>query len=320
MPKPFRRGTAVPAGALAVLLLLLSGCDSSAPADAGSAKSTPGKKPQVLATIGMIGDMAARIAGDHARVDSMMQSGVDPHLYKATEGDVRRLGEADLILYNGLNLEGKMGDIFVKVGRTRPVVPVSETVPKEQLREPPEFQGHYDPHIWFDVSMWTHAIDAIVPALSEIAPAHAAEFKANGEKLRGELAELDEWVKKEIATIPKERRVLVTAHDAFGYFGRRYDIEVMGLQGISTVSQAGIGDVERLVTAIAGRKIPAIFVESSVPKQAIEAVQRACESKGWPVKIGGQLFSDAMGAAGTPEGTYPGMVRHNVKTIVEALR
>jgi manganese/zinc/iron transport system substrate-binding protein len=274
----------------------------------------------VLATIGMIGDVAARIAGEHARVESMMRSGVDPHLYKATEGDVRRLSEADLILYNGLNLEGKMGDIFVKISRTRPVVAVSESVPKESLREPKEFLGHYDPHIWFDVSLWAHTIDSIVAALTEMAPEHADAFRANGDTLRAEFKALDEWVKQEIATIPKERRVLVTAHDAFGYFGRRYDIEVMGLQGISTVSEAGLGDVERLVGVISDRKIPAIFVESSVPVRAIEAVQRACESKGWPVKIGGLLFSDAMGAADTPEGAYPGMVRHNVKTIVEALR
>ena len=288
--------------------------------DSGSAVERAAGPPRVLATIGMIGDVAARIAGENAEVESMMQAGVDPHLYKATEGDVRRLGGADLILYNGLNLEGKMGDVLVKVGRTRPVVAVSEGVPKEELREPPEFAGHYDPHIWFDVSLWAKTIDPIVAALGEIEPASAPAFRANGDALRAELLELDAWVKKEIASIPAERRVLVTAHDAFGYFGRRYGIEVTGLQGISTVSEAGLGDVERVVDTIVARKIPAIFVESSVPRRAIEAVQKACESKGWSVKIGGELFSDAMGPAGTPEGTYVGMVRHNVKTIVEALR
>jgi manganese/zinc/iron transport system substrate-binding protein len=213
-----------------------------------------------------------------------------------------------------------MGDVLVKVGRRKPVVAVTESLPEEELREPPEFAGHYDPHVWFDVSLWAKTIDAIEPALAEIVPERRDEFAANATALRKELTDLDAWVKAEIATIPKERRVLVTAHDAFGYFGRRYDIEVKGLQGISTVSEAGLGDVERVVDEVTRRRIPAIFVESSVPPRAIEAVVKACEAKGWAVKIGGELFSDAMGPAGTPEGTYAGMVRHNVKTIVEALR
>jgi manganese/zinc/iron transport system substrate-binding protein len=286
-------------------------------------KETPaaaGGKLQVVTTIGMIADVAARIAGPHAEVSALMGAGVDPHLYKASEGDVRRLSSADLILYNGLHLEGKMGDILVKLARQRPVVAVSEEVPQDRLREPPEFQGQYDPHIWFDVSLWAMVVGPIERELSKLRPANADEFRANAGALRKDLEDLDHWVMERIRAVPAAQRVLVTAHDAFGYFGRRYEIEVHGLQGISTVAEAGLKDVEKLVDLIVTRKVKAIFVESSVPRRSIEAVQAACRSRQHDVAIGGQLFSDAMGAAGTPEGTYAGMVRHNVNTVVEALR
>jgi len=301
---------AVIAGA-ALLGLLGAGC-------AGKERRTG--PPRVVTTIGMIADMATRVAGPHARVEALMGAGVDPHLYKASESDVRRLAEADLILYNGLHLEGKMGDILVKMARERAVVPVAEAIPEAELREPPEFAGHYDPHVWFDVSLWRRTIDVVERELVTLDPPHAEDFKRNAARLRTELQELDEWVGEEIATIPVERRVLVTAHDAFGYFGRRYNIEVHGLQGISTATEAGLKDVDALVELIVSRKVKAIFVETSVPKKSIEAVQAACKDRGHDVAIGGLLYSDAMGAAGTPDGTYIGMVRHNVKTIVEALR
>lgn len=275
---------------------------------------------QVVTTTGMIADAAIRLGGEHVRVEALMGPGVDPHLYKASESDVRKLAEADLILYNGLHLEGKMGDILVKLARSRPVVAVSETVPAEELREPPEFAGQYDPHIWFDVGMWARTLDAVAAALAEVEPNHAAVFQANGQGYREELLELDAWVAGRIQEIPPPQRVLVTAHDAFGYFGRRYGLEVVGLQGISTLAEAGLRDVERVVDLVVDRRIPAIFVESSVPRRSIEAVQAACRARGWEVAIGGQLFSDAMGPAGTPEGTYPGMVRANVNSIVEALK
>lgn len=268
----------------------------------------------------MIGDTAGRIAGEWAQIETLMGPGVDPHLYKASESDVRRLAEADLILYNGLHLEGKMGDILVKLARTRPVVAVSEELPQASLREPPEFAGQYDPHIWFDVSLWAQTLDPIAAALSELDPEHADLFRTNAAALGVELTELDAWVQGRIHEIPPERRVLVTAHDAFGYFGQRYGIEVVGLQGISTLAEAGLKDMQRVVDLVAEREIPALFVESSVPRRSIEAVVAACESRGHHVVIGGELFSDAMGAAGTPEGTYPGMVRANVNTIVGALQ
>jgi manganese/zinc/iron transport system substrate-binding protein len=268
----------------------------------------------------MIGDIAKRIAGPHAEVSSLMGPGVDPHLYKVSEGDVRRLEDADLVLYNGLNLEGKMADLLVKLARNRRVLAVSDGIPRERLREPPEFAGHYDPHIWFDVGLWVSIVDPIRRELSELAPDHAEEYARNAERVVDDLKKLDAQVAREIASIPAAARFLVTAHDAFGYFGRRYGIEVVGLQGMSTVSEAAIQDVERVVSLIVKRRIKAVFVESSVPRRTIEAVRQACAAKGHAVTIGGELFSDAMGGVGTPEGNYRGMVEHNVKTILEALR
>lgn len=308
-PTSFRAASCF--GLLAIWALAACG-PPAGPEDAGG-------PARVVATTGMIADTAARIAGELAEVNGLMGPGVDPHLYKASESDVRKLSEADLILFNGLFLEGKMGDILVKLARSRPVVAVSESVPEEQRREPPELAGHYDPHIWFDVSLWAQTIGPIADALVEVLPDEEATLRANAEAVRAELLALDGWVSEQIGTLPAERRILVTAHDAFGYFGDRYGLEVIGIQGISTLAEAGLQDVDRVVDLVVERRIPAIFVESSVPKRTVEAVVAAARERGHEVKIGGELFSDAMGAAGTPEGTYDGMVRHNVETIVEAL-
>ena len=275
--------------------------------------------PRVLATTGMIGDIAKRIAGPYAEVSSLMGPGVDPHLYKVSEGDVRRLEAADLVLYNGLNLEGKMANLLVKLARNRRVLAVCDGIPRERLLEPPEFAGHYDPHIWFDVGLWISIVDPIRRELSELSPDHAGEYARNAGRVVEDLKSLDAQVAREIGSVPASARVLVTAHDAFGYFGKRYGIEVVGLQGMSTVSEAAIQDVERVVNLIVKRRVKAIFVESSVPRRTVEAVQKACAAKGHDARIGGELFSDAMGRAGTPEGNYRGMVEHNVRTIVEAL-
>jgi manganese/zinc/iron transport system substrate-binding protein len=268
----------------------------------------------------MIADAARIIGGSHVAVTALMGPGVDPHLYKASEGDLAALGESDLILYNGLNLEGKMGDLFVKMSRTRLTVPVTEAIPESLLREPPEFKGHYDPHVWFDVGMWRLAVGRVRDALIELDPAHRADFEARTAAYLDTLAALHVWCGEQMATVPSDRRVLVTAHDAFGYFGRAYHAEVVGLQGISTVSEFGLADVQRIVGLITSRKIKAVFIESSVPRRSIDAVVEGCRARGHDVAIGGTLFSDAMGAEGTPEGTYVGMVRANVRTIVQALR
>jgi manganese/zinc/iron transport system substrate-binding protein len=294
------------------LSVLLSACGGKA--DAGDDKLT------ITVTTGMIQDIARNVAGDHAHVEALMGPGVDPHLYKATQGDLARLTSADVVFYNGLHLEGKMVDIFEKLSKSKRVVAVSDGIPPAQLRSPPEFAGNHDPHIWFDVKLWALAVRRIAKELKEADSAHAADYERNATAYVARLDSLDGWVRTQIATIPTERRVLVTAHDAFGYFGRAYQIEVRGLQGISTVSEFGLADVNSLVDLIVERKIKAVFVESSVPKRSIEAVVAGARSRGHDVQIGGQLYSDAMGDAGKPEGTYIGMVSANVNTIVGALR
>lgn len=299
---------------LIILAALLASCG-------GEAAPTRREGPlRIVATTGIIGDTAQRIAGEHAKVEALMGPGVDPHLYKASESDVRRLAEADLILYNGLHLEGKMADILTKMARSRPVIAVTEEIPQGFLREPPEMAGQYDPHVWFDVSLWLRTIDPIVRELATLDPEHKDAYTANAAALRKELEDLDAWVKEQIQTLPPQQRLLVTAHDAFGYFGQRYGMEVVGLQGISTLSEAGLHDVDRVVQLVVTRKVKAIFVEASVPRRSIEAVQAAVRQQGHEVTIGGQLFSDSLGGPGTPAATYSGMVRANVETIVNALR
>jgi manganese/zinc/iron transport system substrate-binding protein len=313
-----KNSRSVPAAPLLVMAMLAA-CGSPDPAG-GRTVGAGGPEPHVVATTGMIADVASRVADGHVRVVGLMPPGVDPHLFKPSEGDVRRLAGADLILYNGLHLEGKMTEILARMARRNPTVAVAETIPPEHLRAVEGFDGQMDPHVWFDVGLWSRTLDPIERELSRLAPEHAATFRQNAERLRQELDDLDRWVGEQVGSIPADQRVLVTAHDAFGYFGHRYGLEVVGLQGISTVTEAGLQDVERLVSLIVERRLRAIFVESSVPRRSIEAVQAACRARGHDVAIGGELFSDSMGSAGTPEGTYVGMVRHNVRTIVEALR
>jgi len=274
----------------------------------------------IVATTGMITDIAQVVGGEHVKVRGLMGPGVDPHLYKASAGDVALLSGADLIFYNGLHLEGKMSEIFEQMKkRGIDTVAVTDSIDRSLLETPPQFQGNYDPHVWFDVTMWMTAVETVRDTLISTDPANAIEYRANTEAYLAELAELNEYVQSKANLLPDDKRVLITAHDAFSYFGRRYGFEVRGLQGISTVSEAGTQDVQNLAAFIVERKIPAIFVESSVPPKFIEAVQAAVEAKGFDVKVGGSLYSDAMGNPGTPDGTYIGMVRHNIDTIVGAL-
>jgi manganese/zinc/iron transport system substrate-binding protein len=267
----------------------------------------------------MIGDAVARVSGGRVEVTSLMGAGVDPHLYRASEGDVRRLSEADVIFYNGLHLEAGMGEVLERMtGRTRTAA-VAESIPRERLLAPPEFQGAFDPHVWFDVEMWMLVVERVRDVLVETDAQNAGEYQNNAERYLGELRELHSYVRAQAERVPREQRVLVTAHDAFNYFGRAYGFEVRGLQGISTAAEASTSDVQTLARFIAERRIGAIFVETSIPQRTIEAVQAAVRSRGFETRIGGQLFSDAMGNPGTPEGTYVGMVRHNIDTIVGAL-
>lgn len=295
---------------LLCVVLLAVGCGPPA-----EQKPATGGPLKIVCTTTMITDMVKRLAEPDAQVQGLMGPGVDPHLYKASASDVSKLQQADLIFYNGLHLEGKMTEVLESVGKTRPVVAVTERIPKDKLQYPAHFQGHPDPHVWFDVEMWSSAVGPVSEALAKRDPAHAARYQERAAKLSAELAELHKWCGTELSKVPKERRVVVTSHDAFNYFGQAYGYEVVGLQGISTVTEAGLADVTRMVDFIKQRKIPAIFVESSVPKAAIE---RVSEDSG--ARVGGELFSDAMGSPDTEEGTYPGMIRHNVNLIVKALQ
>ncbi|UYN90822.1 MAG: zinc ABC transporter substrate-binding protein [Anaerolineales bacterium] len=295
---------------LLVLSLLLSACSTPA-ADSG--------KLQVVTTIGQIGDAAMNIGGDLIDVQPLMGPGVDPHLYVASEGDVTTLQNADVILYNGLYLEAQMVGIMEQISEYKTVVAVAESIPSEQLLASPIYPDEHDPHVWFDVQLWSIVVEQVRDTLMEADPANAAAFEANAAAYLAELQELDAYVKEQAERLPAEQRILITAHDAFNYFGRAYGFEVMGLQGISTQSEASTSDVQDLATAIVERQVPAVFIESSVPVRTVEALQEAVRARGHEVAIGGQLFSDAMGSPNTPEGTYLGMVRHNIDTIVGAL-
>jgi len=310
--KPIR----IVCGSLALLLAFLS-IVTLAPATRTAAQGDP---IRVVTTVGMIGDAVRNIGGDRVEVINLMGPGVDPHLYKPTAGDVSDLESADIIFYGGLELEGRMVDTFEMIARSgKPTVAVTMEIPVEYLRQPPEFKGRYDPHIWFDVTLWMWAVNTISKNLQAYSPEDAAMFQANTDAYQAQLQQLDRYVREQIARIPEQNRILVTAHDAFGYFGQQYGIEVHGLQGTSTATEASASDVQTLTELIVSRQVPAIFVESSVPPATIEAVREACRAQGWEVVIGEPLFSDAMGEEGTPEGTYIGMVTHNVDAIVSAL-
>ncbi len=273
---------------------------------------------RIVATTGMVGDLARRVAGDRATVRILVGEGVDPHLFMPTRSDVAALLSAHVVFYNGLMLEGKMAETLARIGKDeRPVIAVAEKIDaRVRLEEEP---GQHDPHLWMDVGLWSQALDVVVESLSALDPAHAAHYAEQGAEARAEFAELDDYVRRVIASIPESSRILVTAHDAFQYFGRAYDIEVVGIQGISTESEAGLEDINRLVDLLVQRQIPAVFVESSVADKNVRALIEGARARGHAVRIGGTLFSDAMGAAGTYEGTYVGMLDHNATVIARAL-
>jgi manganese/zinc/iron transport system substrate-binding protein len=274
----------------------------------------------IVCTTGMIADLAKNIGGESIEVHGLMGPGVDPHLYKPSQGDIKKLSKADIIFYNGLHLEGKMVEIFEKMARSRPVIPVSRNISKEQLVKPIDYEGAYDPHIWFDVSLWIQTIDVVLEELIRADSSQITNFSNNAASYKQQLKTLHEWTQSKVNSVPQSQRVLITAHDAFTYFGLAYDIEVHGLQGISTVAEYGVKDVSRLVDFITERKIKAIFVESSVPQRSINAVKEGCKSKGYDVQVGGTLYSDALGGPGSGAETYINMVEINVMTIVEALK
>lgn len=275
---------------------------------------------RVVATVGMIADIVREIAGPLARVDSIIGEGVDPHVYKPTAADVKAMQSAEVVFYNGLLLEGKMTDVLVKLATSgKRVHAVTEGLAEESGYVLSGEDEHHDPHVWMDVKGWIAATKVVERALAGYDPAHAEAYQADAAAYRAKLEALDQYARTSIASIPETRRVLVTAHDAFQYLSRAYGIEVRGIQGMSTESEAGVKDIETLVAFLVERKIPAVFVESSVSDKNVRALLEGAAAKGHTVVIGGELFSDAMGPAGTYEGTYLGMIDHNITTIARAL-
>lgn len=299
---------------LMMLMLLVTACGG-----AGATAATTDGPLQIVTTTSMITDITSVVGGDQVAVTGLMGAGIDPHLYVASEGDMELLQNAEVIFYNGLLLEAQMAEILEQLGERKTVVAVAGTIDEQQLLPWAQYADEFDPHVWFDVSLWMKAVETVRDTLVEVDAANADVYQANAANYLEELAQLDAYVKEQAERVPAEQRILVTAHDAFHYFGRAYGFDVRGLQGISTASEAGTADVQALADFIAEKQLKAIFVESSVPVRNIEALQAAVEARGFTVAIGGELFSDAMGDPGTPEGTYVGMVRHNIDTIVGAL-
>jgi manganese/zinc/iron transport system substrate-binding protein len=274
----------------------------------------------VTTTTGMISDLVSQIGREHVKVSGLMGPGVDPHLYKATHGDIKKLDQADLIFYNGHFLEGKMQEIFLNIGKIKPVVAVTQNIEREKLLIENNEEDSIDPHVWFDVKLWMTAATTVKDTLIQIDPIHAEAYESNAEKYLDELELLDQYVREQLASIPKSKQVLITAHDAFGYFGNAYQFEVKGLQGLSTASEYGSRDVIELRDFIIDRQIKSIFAESSISTKSVEAVIQGAEQLGHQVKLGGNLFSDALGPSGSATSTYIGMFKHNVDTIVKGLK
>lgn len=301
----------------ALILLAAVGCGGQGDSGPSAAEG----KIRVTTTIGQITDVVQHVGGEHVEVTGIMPSGVDPHLYKATQGDIAKFENADIIFYNGLHLEGKMTEVFEEMAKQKPTIAVGETVDESRLiRVTEDGQEVFDPHIWFDVQLWMQVTETVRDELSKLDAEHAPAYEANAAAYLDLLRELDGYAREQIASIPKAQRVLVTAHDAFGYFGKAYDIEVRGLQGISTAVEAGSKDVTDLRDYLVANKIKAVFVETSVSSRSITAVIEGAKQLGHEIVEGGTLYSDAMGEEGTVEGTYVGMVTHNVDTIVRALK
>lgn len=302
---------------LALAVAVSSGCGSRSQGD--RTKPQDGRYT-IVTTTAMVMDIVQQVAGDKARVVGLMGSGVDPHLYKPTTSDFSQLTEADVVFYSGLYLEAGMDEAFHKAAdRGKPVYAVTEEIPPSFLRHPPEFEGHPDPHVWMDVSAWSQCVEFIATTLGQYDPPNADYYRESAQRYQAELTQLDEYARRVIATIPERQRHLVTAHDAFGYFSRAYGIEVRSVQGITTESEPGVDDINQLVDFLVDHKVPSLFVETSVNRKNLDAVIEGAARRGWNVQVGGTLFSDAMGEAGTYEGTFIGMIDHNATVVARAL-
>lgn len=275
---------------------------------------------KLVCTTGMLADACAQLLSglDSIELTTLMGPGTDPHLYKASQSDVMALSRADLIIYNGLHLEGKMTDLFSKLPEQK-VYAAAERIPEEYLINASDYVQAYDPHVWFDLKLWSIMVDSLAYRLKGLIPSHSSQIEENRLGLLKNFAQLDSWARNKLSEIPESQRVLVTAHDAFKYFGLAYNVEVRGLQGISTTAEFGVGDVSALASFIAERKIKAVFVENSIDPRSIEAVIEAVEARGSKLKMGGELYSDALGSKDGPAATFEGMFKTNVQTISSAL-
>jgi len=311
---------------LQAVALLLLGCGDSSNSESPNSNSSSSNASYrgnfpigAVATVGMVAELVRNVGGEHVKVTQMMGSGIDPHLYKSTRDDVQMLLNCNIVFYSGLMLEGKMSDVLVKVGRGKPVVAVTESMDVSRLLEPDDFKGHFDPHVWMDVGAWSLAVDVVASALVKFDPKHAEQYLQNAKAYQEQLAELHEYGKRSIKTIPRDQRILITSHDAFNYFGRAYDLDVQGIQGLSTESEAGLQRINELVSLIVNKGVRSVFVESSVPRKNIEAIVEGVRSRGKQITIGGELYSDAMGKQGEYEGTYVGMLDHNITLVTRSL-
>ena len=295
------------------LWILIFGCQSS------TEKQIASKKLRIVATTGMVADMVRQIGGEQVEVEQLMSSGVDPHLYRPNTDDVKAIRAADVVFYNGFKLEGRMGDLLgIKTTGTKKHIALVDAIPRDLALGDPEHETA-DPHVWMDVLLWSSTTHLIERELKDRIPDHAELISQRAIQLRDRLRKLDLLGKKWIETIPQEQRILITSHDAFRYFGRRYGLQVEGIQGVSTSSEAGLRRIKALVDLLVEKKIPAAFVESSVPEKSVRSIIEGAEEKGAKVTIGGELYSDAMGPTGSGADTYEGMMTHNFKTITKAL-
>ncbi len=294
--------------------MIITACNPS-----GSSDDSSGK-PKIVATTSIVADIAQNLCGEFADVSSLMGPGVDPHLYKASHGDVEALSNADVVLYNGLHLEGKMSEILEKLKANKTVIAVSDGIPMDQIRTINKSANVHDPHVWFDIELWTEGVKHVRSMLIKKYPEHKDLINTSASNYIHNMDSIHAVCLEKVAELPVEKRILITSHDAFEYFGRSFNFKVRGLQGISTLSESGLKDVTDMVNFIIDNDIKAVFVENSVPQKALRSVIDGCTSKGHTVIVGGELFSDALGANRTPEGTYLGMIQYNVETVINGLK
>lgn len=305
---------------LSMLAILLASCGERSSENISDTETQSPSSLTIVTTTGMITDPASEIAGDDATVTGLIGSGIDPHLYKPTRTDISKLSSADVVLYSGLMLEGRMTDAFVRIaGSGVTVRAVTELISEDALLSPPEFEGHHDPHLWMDPTAWSQAVEVMTQTLMDSDPENADSYRTRSDAYQARLESLDSYAQEVLSSVPETQRILVTAHDAFNYFGQRYNYQVVGIQGISTESEAGVRDIERIVNLIVEYEVRAVFVETTVSDRNIKALIAGANARGHKVIIGGSLYSDAMGEPGTYEGTYIGMIDHNVTTIARAL-